>query len=116
MEPAFLVGTGGALGAISRYAVGLWLSHDRFPVATLAVNVLGSFFLGLITFAGSGSDVVLFLGVGATGSFTTYSSFSFQTVRLWETGDRFRAATYAALTLVLGLLAALLAVGLLSVL
>lgn len=115
MDPAYLVGTGGALGAVLRYAVGQWVSHDRFPFATLVVNVVGSFVLGLIAFAGSGSDVLLFLGVGACGSFTTYSSFSFQTVRLWETGDRVQAATYAALTLVLGLLAALLAVGLLSV-
>ncbi|MFB6131995.1 MAG: CrcB family protein [Halanaeroarchaeum sp.] len=112
MDPAYLVGSGGALGAVLRYAVGQWASHDRFPFATLAVNVVGSFALALVAFGGVGGDVALFLGVGACGSFTTYSSFSFQTVRLWETGDQVQAITYAGLSLLLGLLAALLAVGL----
>jgi len=101
MDPAHLVGTGGAIGAVLRYAVGQLIAHDRFPVATLVVNVLGSFLLGLITFAGLDNEVVLFVGVGVCGSFTTYSSFSFQTVRLWEGGDRFRSAVYAFGTLVL---------------
>lgn len=114
MEPAHLLGTGGAIGAILRYAVGLWLAHGRFPFGTLTVNVIGSFVLGLVTFAGSSSEVMLFIGLGACGSFTTYSSFSFQTIRIWETGDRLRAAIYAAGTLVLCLLSALLAAGLLE--
>lgn len=106
VEPAHLLGTGGALGAVGRYAVGRWLAHDRFPFGTLAVNVIGSFVLGLVTFAGMGDEVVLFLGVGACGSFTTYSSFSFETVRLWEGDDRLRASLYALGTLGLCLIAA----------
>lgn len=113
MEPAHLLGTGGAIGAILRYAVGQWMIDDRFPVATLVVNVIGSFVLGFITFAGSPSDVMLFVGLGACGSFTTYSSFSFEVVRLWETGDRVRASIYASgtfgLCLAAGGLATLLA-------
>lgn len=111
MEPAHLLGTGGAIGAVLRYSVDRWLVHDRFPFSTLAVNVVGSFSLGLIVFLGLDSDVVLFLGSGACGSFTTYSSFSVQTVRLWETGDRFRAAIYALGTLGLCLIAAGIAAG-----
>jgi len=106
VEPAHLLGAGGALGAILRYAVGRWLTYDRFPVATLVVNVIGSFVLGLVTFSGVSNQIVLFVGVGACGSFTTYSSFSFKTVRLWETGDRLRATTYAVGTLSLCLIAA----------
>ncbi len=105
MEAAHLVGTGGAIGAVLRYAVGQYVSNERFPFATLTVNVLGSFLLGLITFAGAGGDVLLFVGVGVCGSFTTYSSFSVETVRLWETGSRLRASIYAAGTLVACLLA-----------
>lgn len=52
-------------------------------------------------FAGATNETMLFVGIGARGSFTTYSSFSFQTVRLWETGDQFRATLYAVGTLVL---------------
>ncbi len=106
VEPAHLLGAGGAIGAILRYSVGRWLANDRFPVATLAVNVIGSFLLGLVTFSGVGDEIVLFVGVGASGSFTTYSSFSFETVRLWETGDRLRAILYSVGTLGLCLAAA----------
>lgn len=106
MEPAHLLGTGGAIGAILRYLIRLVLSHDRFPFATLVVNVLGSFVLGLVVFATLSDEVVLFVGTGACGSFTTYSSFSVQTVRLWDGGDRFRAILYAGGTLLLCLLAA----------
>lgn len=114
MEPAHLLGTGGAIGAVLRYAVGQWLAHDRFPFATLTVNALGSFVLGLLVFAGVNSEVMLFLGVGACGSFTTYSSFSFQTVRLWETGDRLRATIYALGTLVVCLVGVGVAAGTVS--
>lgn len=114
MEPAHLVGTGGAIGAVLRYLVGRALSHDRFPIATLAVNVLGSGLLGAITALGASNEMVLFLGVGLCGSFTTYSSFSVETVRLWETGSRLRATIYAGGTLLACLLAALLAGGLVA--
>lgn len=100
IEPGHLVAIGGALGAVARYQLGQWVSNDRIPLATLTVNVAGSFLLGLVTGAGSGDRLVAFVGVGFCGAFTTYSSFSFETVRLWETGDRLRAAAYAAGTLV----------------
>lgn len=93
MEPAHLLGTGGALGAVLRYAIGQWLVHDRFPFATLLVNVVGSFALGLLTFADLSDEVMLFVGVGMCGSFTTYSSFSFEVVRLWESGNRLQSSS-----------------------
>lgn len=107
MEPAHLVGTGGAIGAVLRYLVAQVLPSDRFPFATLSVNVLGSFLLGVITFGGAGSDVLLFVGVGICGSFTTYSSFSVESIRLWETGSKLRAVIYAGGTFI----ACVLAVG-----
>lgn len=116
VEPAHLLGTGGAIGAVCRYAVGQWLAHDRFPFGTLVVNVSGSFLFGIVTVVGLSNEAVLFIGVGACGSFTTYSSFSFQTVRLWETGERLRASIYALGTLCLCLVGAGLAVLLVTVL
>lgn len=116
MEPAHLLGTGGAIGAVLRYAVGQWLVHERFPLATLAVNVGGSFVFGLVVFAGMSNETVLFVGAGACGSFTTYSSFSVQTAQLWEAGDRLRATIYAFGTLGLCLTAAGVAAGLASIL
>lgn len=111
MQPAHLVGTGGAIGAVCRHYVGVWLQHDRFPFSTLSVNVVGSFVLGLVFFIGLPNDTALLVGTGACGSFTTYSSFSFETVRLWETGNRMRAIIYAGGTLALCLGAAALAAG-----
>ncbi|MFT4945802.1 MAG: CrcB protein [Natronomonas sp.] len=105
VPPAQLVGAGGAVGAIFRYLVGEFVPSERLPFGTLAVNVLGSFALGLVTFAAASTAVVLFVGVGLCGSFTTYSSFSVETVRLWETGSRLRAAAYAVGTFCLCLLA-----------
>ena len=94
-EPAHLVGTGGAIGAVLRHWVSLRIPSERFPWATLAVNVVGSFVFALAIFAGAGESTLLLLGTGACGSFTTFSSFSLETVRLYERGDRLLAVANA---------------------
>jgi len=91
LPPAYLVGIGGAVGAVLRHLVGLLVADDRLPVSTLTVNVVGSFALGAVTFLSVGSELLLFVGTGVCGAFTTFSSFSVDVVRLWET-DRHRAA------------------------
>lgn len=91
IAPAHLVGAGGALGAVLRHAVGQRVDSGEFPAGTLVVNVVGSFVLGLVTVLGADGGVLLFVGTGACGSFTTFSSFSVETVRIWETGERGRA-------------------------
>jgi len=96
LDPAHIVGTGGALGALLRQIVSERVNSNGFPLETLTVNIIGSFALGLITFLGISNDLILFLGTGACGSFTTFSSFAFETVRLWETGERMRAVVNAA--------------------
>lgn len=94
---AALVGTGGALGAASRHLVGTLVRPvgESFPVGTLTVNVIGSFVLALITFLGAGAEIGLLVGIGACGSFTTFSSFSVDVVRLWEGGRPVLAAVHA---------------------
>ncbi len=69
-------------------------------MGTFIVNVLGSFVLGLITFVNLDNSVALLLGTGMCGSFTTFSSFSVETVRLWEIGRRPQAIGNALGTLV----------------
>jgi len=95
LDPAQVVGTGGALGALLRHFVSERVDVEEFPLGTFTVNVLGSFALGLLTFSGVHGDLSLLLGTGACGSFTTFSSFSFETVRLWETGEEARATANA---------------------
>lgn len=102
-DSALLVGAGGALGAVLRHLVSESLDEWEFPFSTFAVNVFGSFVLGVVAFSGASDSVVFFVGTGACGAFTTFSSFSFETVRMWETGARTRAAVNAAGNLVFSL-------------
>ena len=80
-----------------------------FPGGTLTVNVLGSFGLGLLTFSGAGTDTIYLLGTGVCGAFTTFSTFSFETVRLVEDGRRRDGVLYAGGTLLSALSAIWLA-------
>jgi CrcB protein len=100
VDPAYLVGAGGVIGALLRHAVGQAIDYEAFPLATLTVNVVGSFVLGLLTFLTAGDDLLLFLGTGACGSFTTFSSFSVGVVQLWESGKYALSIGYAAINLV----------------
>jgi CrcB protein len=112
LDPAHVVGAGGAVGALLRHWVGELVDVEAFPLGTVLVNVGGSFVLALVTFGGLEGQLALLFGTGVCGSFTTFSSFSFETVRLYETGERARAAVNAVGTL----LACLLSVGLASLL
>ncbi|MBV6632961.1 MAG: fluoride efflux transporter CrcB [Alphaproteobacteria bacterium] len=97
------VAGGGALGAVSRYGVGVamgrWLGHG-FPVATLTVNIVGSFAMGvliaLLAHYGGGQTLRAFLAVGFLGAFTTFSAFSLDTILLVERGQTGLAAIYVA--------------------
>jgi CrcB protein len=100
LDPSVLVGLGGALGAVARHAVGSMVDADSFPVGTLTVNVLGTFVLALVAFGDAGGEVALFVGTGACGAFTTFSSFSFETVGLYERGYPRRAVANAVGNLV----------------
>ena len=115
VDPAQIVGTGGAIGALCRHYLSEWIDVEEFPTGTLTVNVVGSFVLGFITLLGIDHELVLLLGTGACGSFTTFSSFSFETVRLWETDEHRRAVANAGLNLVGSLLAISLAWGLVHI-
>ncbi|WP_181685485.1 fluoride efflux transporter FluC [Halorhabdus salina] len=106
MNPAVLVGFGGIAGALARHAVGQRVEREGGD--TFAVNVFGSFLLGAIVAAPLDDPVALALGTGFCGAFTTFSTFAFETVRLYEDGRRRRALANATAHLA----GALLAVGL----
>ncbi len=109
IKSLLFVGAGGALGSIARYGVSLLFAHLAIGShwATLVVNVVGSFFIGLaIPVLSNGTH--LFAVVGFCGGFTTFSTFSVQAVQLFQAGERFAAAVYVAASLVVSVLMVLL--------
>lgn len=105
VNPTYLVGVGGVVGAILRHLVGQRLEAESIPLGTLTVNIVGSFVLGLVTFLQLGNEALLLVGTGACGSFTTFSSFSVGVVQLWEEDQRFVSIAYAVANLVGALVA-----------
>jgi CrcB protein len=110
------VALGAAVGAPARYLADRWVQsrHDSvFPWGTLAVNVVGSLVLGILAGAGNAiaPAVAAGLGTGLCGALTTYSTFSYETLRLLETRARLYAAANVLLALVAGVTAAALGWG-----
>nr|AHE39760.1 Camphor resistance protein crcB [Streptomyces sp. F8] len=101
---------GGAVGAPLRYLTdrSVQARHDTvFPWGTFSVNVVGSLILGILTGAAlsgsAGHTVQLLLGTGLCGALTTYSTFSYETLRLAESGAKFFAAANVVVSIVAGL-------------
>ncbi|HKE66555.1 MAG TPA: fluoride efflux transporter CrcB [Micromonosporaceae bacterium] len=108
-----LVVVGAIVGAPMRYLTdrAVQARHDSvFPWGTLAVNVAGSFILGLLVAGaathGVSPHVVALVGTGFCGALTTYSTFSYETVRLAQEGARFYAVANVVASVVAGLGAA----------
>jgi len=110
---------GGALGVNARYWLGVWMSRwtsPRFPWATFTINVSGSFAIGLLS-VGLGRWVPhptarLLIVVGFLGGYTTFSTFSFDSLALWERGEIGLALTNMVASVVDGFLAVVLGAGL----
>lgn len=107
MYRTLLVALGGLVGSVARYWVAGWvqdLNGTQFPVGTLAVNVLGSFVLGLVVTLSLergliAADLRFLLGVGFCGGFTTMSTFSYETMALLRDGSTTASLGNIAVTL-----------------
>ena len=115
-----LICLGGAVGTWARYLIGglaaRWLGPE-FPYGTLFINVLGSFLIGFIQQVGLTTLAIpettrLVLTIGVMGGLTTYSSFSYETIRLIENGSWLGAAANIVLTTGLCLVVCVLGLGL----
>ena len=116
MARLLVVCMGGFLGTGARYGVNGWVAHrfgETFPWGTLTVNVAGSFAVGLLYFAcGPDSPWIVsattrqFLLAGILGGFTTFSSFSIQTLNLLKDGELAAVGVNVIGSVALGLLAA----------
>ena len=111
---ALFVGIGGFIGAVLRFGLQTAVPADKFPWGTLAVNIIGSFILGYLFFAYAfngqlSNEWRAFLGIGILGAFTTMSTFSVETMTLFNDNEVPKAMTNILLNVGGSLLAVLLA-------
>lgn len=114
------IALGSALGGVARYLLGGLIqrtTEGTFPLGTLVINVTGSFLLGLLyRYAAESAavtpEVRAMLTIGICGGYTTFSTFSYETVRLLEDGEYTRALTYVGLSVVLSVGGAILGIAL----
>jgi len=98
------IALGSALGGMARYWTAGWVGvyfGEAFPWGTLTVNVVGSFVIGLVATLTSpdgrlfaGDDIRQFILIGICGGYTTFSTFSIQTLELLRNGELYRASAY----------------------
>ena len=109
---ALFVFLGGGTGSVLRYLVGMWISATAFPWATLAVNAVGSLAIGLFggwaARFGWSEALRLSLMTGLCGGFTTFSTFSKESLALIESGRYGLFALYVVGSVALGIIAATL--------
>jgi fluoride exporter len=119
VERALLITFGGAIGTLLRYLTSVvaaqWFGSE-FPYGTLIVNLSGAFIIGLVQQLGTEALMIpdntrLFLTTGMMGGLTTYSTFSYETVRLMESGAWSQAWTNIFVTTVICLSLCFLGIG-----
>lgn len=114
-----LVAVGGAIGSVARYLTSNWMAErfgPEFPFGTLLVNVVGCFIIGLfLTMTTERLSISpfwrLFIAVGFLGGLTTFSSFSYESLRLLQNADVLRAFYNVGLNLGVGFFATWLGIG-----
>ena len=113
MYSVLIVGIGGALGAMARFGFSSMVTRlwpTGFPLATLLINIIGSIAMGLLIgllprlMPSLQEEARLLVAVGILGGFTTFSSFSLDTIVLIERGELLLAGTYVLLSVVICLI------------
>ena len=111
MNAIYLV-LGGSLGTLARYYTGLWMTNafGARTLSTFLVNIVGSFVIGVFLAFGQERDpwsnaLVLLVAVGFLGGFTTFSTFTWQTLQLAESGQQAQAMLNVAASVIVGMLA-----------
>ena len=112
MKIILAIGIGSCIGGICRYLLSQFIQNkflSTFPFGTLGVNIIGCFLIGIVFGLSERGNFTmewrLFLATGLLGGFTTFSSFSNETVSLLRDGQLWHAFTYIACSVVICLLA-----------
>ncbi|MEE3194194.1 MAG: fluoride efflux transporter CrcB [Candidatus Poribacteria bacterium] len=125
LKKILLIAIGGSLGANARYWLGVLVKHylgDEFPYATFIVNITGSFLLGMFLalistrYLSTNQGYQWAISIGFLGSYTTFSTFEYETMMLAETGNYLGALMNTGLSIFVGLIAVWLGVRIFSIL
>ena len=121
MKILLAIGFGSFLGGISRYLLTIFVQNkflSVFPYGTLAVNIIGCFLIGIVYGLSARGNINiewrLFLATGFLGGFTTFSSFSNDTVSLLRDAQYWQAFSYVALSIIVGLVATFVGISLIK--
>ena len=121
MKIILAIGAGSFIGGVFRYLLSVLIqtkTTTHFPLGTLAVNIIGCFFIGIVIgFFDKGqisNEWKLFLATGLLGGFTTFSAFSIETFALFREGQAGYALLYVLASVLLGLLATYIAYSLIK--
>ena len=120
MQSIIFIAVGGALGALSRYGLGLWISskwNQGFPLHTFLINITGAFLLGFLNILFVERLAIsplwrLGVGIGFLGAYTTFSTFGYEVIMLLEGGSLLTAGLYTLLSIIIGFAGVALGVGL----
>lgn len=124
MQSILVIALGGALGALSRYGLGFWISskwNQGFPLGTFIINITGAFLLGFLNILFIEKLTIsplwrVGIGIGFLGAYTTFSTFSYEVIMLIEGGSLLTAGLYTLLSVIIGFTGVALGVGLARIL
>jgi len=110
MQNVLVIGLGGFLGAVARYAIGIWIGQKwgrTFPLGTFVINVSGSFLIGFLMALFTERLMLnpqwrMFFVIGFLGAYTTFSTFEYETGALLRDGEWFIASLNVALSVIIG--------------
>jgi CrcB protein len=115
MSTAVWIAVGGALGTLARYGLVGLINQRGYPWGTVAVNIVGSFALGVLVGlwgAEHTSNHQLALSIGVLGGFTTFSTFALDTISVWQNGSTGLAVVTVVVSVAAGIGAAVMGIGL----
>lgn len=110
MSEYIMVLVGGSCGAVCRFAVSSLIKRvisSEFPIATLLINMIGSFLIGILTAAHPGNFNQLLLGTGFMGGFTTFSTFQYENISLFQKKNYITLSVYVICSFALCILLAI---------
>lgn len=100
-----LLAIGGATGSLVRYSLGKIISeklNTTFPIGTFIINITGAILLGIVSTIGINSNMMLLLGDGFLGAYTTFSTFMYEGFNLFQEKEKLNAFIYVLGSLLLG--------------